>query len=444
LTLRSTSGRVFGGGAIIARSQGDPLGDGGFIDMLAGGSVNLTGLIDVAGGLEAAGGDVDIVAAGDVALAGLVDLQGGEDGGGTLSIDSGGAVTLGEMQLDGQGELGDAGSLDVLGESAALNGRIRARGSNNLELCGDSGELTVDVSGLLEVRGEIDVNSRRDCIAGTLDFSAGVASLRGPVKIRAEGSEGSAGSITVVATERIECLANVASIDGRGGDGTVVLEVDSLESTVETIIDCNVDLSGARGSFELEANTNVAIGRNITIGSSGAGASSPPVISIEGCTVRIGAAAVLSSGGGSASNLLVAREQTQVAGSLQSVAANEFRFRSGLQPVVTGQVVPAPSFVTDDSLPSCGFATGTPTVTRTATSTRTPTPTATPALACVGDCNEDGVVHVDELVLGIDIGLGGAAVAACPPLDRDGDGQVDISENIAAVSNSLNDCAIVR
>lgn len=445
LTLRSTSGRIFGAGTIFARNQGDALGDGGLIDVMTGGSVDLSGRIEVVGGSQAGGGDVEIVASGDVRLAGLLDLQGGEDGGGSLSIDSGGRVTLGEVQLDGQGELGDAGSLDVAAESVSLNGRIRGRGSSNLD-CGDGADLSVDASAMLDVAGEIDVDSRRDCVAGTLDFSAAVLSLRAPIKIRAEGTDGTAGEFTAGATERIECFANVANIDGRGDDagGSVSFEVDSLEQTVETFIDCDVNLTGPQGSFELAANTNVTIGGSVAIGSSAAAPASPPVISVEGCTVQIEAGAMLSSSGGSASNLLVAREQMNVAGTLQSIAANELRFRPGLEPRVTGQVVPAPSYVTDDSLLSCGFATGTPTVTRTGTVTRTPTPTPIPPVVCVGDCNEDGAVSIDELVLGINIGLGEASLAVCPALDRDDDGQVDISENVTAVGNSLNDCAVVH
>lgn len=444
LTLRSTAGRIFGAGRILARSQ-DLLGDGGAIDVMTGGSVDLTGRIEVVGGAQAGGGDVDVVAAGDVRLSGLLDLQGGEDGGGSLSIDSGAAVTLGEVQLDGQGELGDAGSLDVTAESVSLSGRIRGRGSNNLD-CGDSAELTVEAGGQLDVAGEIDVNSRRDCVAGTLDFSAAVVSLRSPIKVRAEGSDGTAGSVEVVAAERIECLADVASIDGRGNDrgGSVSFEVDALEPAVETIVDCDTNLTGPQGNFEIDANTNVTINGAITVGSSAAEPTSSPVISVEGCTVQIGAAAVVSSGGGSASNLLVAREQMNVAGRLEAAAANELRFRPEVEPSVTGQVVPAPTFFADDSLQSCGFKPGTPTFTRTATITRTPTPTPTPPIVCVGDCNEDGTVSVDELVLGINISLGDAMVFECPPLDRDQNGQVDISENVTAVGNSLNDCAIVR
>jgi hypothetical protein len=389
---------------------------------------------------------VDVVAAGDVSLTGLVDLRSGEDGGGTLFIDSGGAVTLGELRLDGQGELGDGGTLDVTGESATLTGPIQALGSSSLELCGDGGDLTVDVTGLLDISGNINVNSKRDCLGGLLDFSAGVAILRNEITFRGEGIEGAAGFMSLFATERIECLSTATrAIDGRGNDGggQVSFEVDGLDAGTETSVNCNMDLAGPGGSFDIDTNTNLSIGRMITAGGSGASGGLTPVISIEGCTVRVGSAASLTSLGSSATNVIVAHEQTNVAGAMRAVTANEFRFRPGLQPIVTGQVVPGPRLVPEESLPSCGFATGTPTITRTATVTRTPTPTDTPSLLCVGDCNEDGVVSVDELVLGLDIGLGTAALSECVALDRDQNGQVDISENITAVSNSLNNCSFV-
>ncbi len=36
--------------------------------------------------------------------------------------------------------------------------------------------------------------------------------------------------------------------------------------------------------------------------------------------------------------------------------------------------------------------------------------------ACVGDCNADGAVTVDELLLGVNIALGSAAATACAAL----------------------------
>jgi hypothetical protein len=45
------------------------------------------------------------------------------------------------------------------------------------------------------------------------------------------------------------------------------------------------------------------------------------------------------------------------------------------------------------------------------------TPTPTPALApCVGDCNADGQVTVNEIITGVNIALGNALVSACPAM----------------------------
>jgi hypothetical protein len=80
----------------------------------------------------------------------------------------------------------------------------------------------------------------------------------------------------------------------------------------------------------------------------------------------------------------------------------------------------------------------------------TPTPTATPAgptpttgppPPCTGDCNDDDMVGVNELITGVNIVLGNLPVSTCPDFDRDGGGTVGIPDLIAAVSSLLNGCA---
>lgn len=84
-----------------------------------------------------------------------------------------------------------------------------------------------------------------------------------------------------------------------------------------------------------------------------------------------------------------------------------------------------------------GTAGGTPPPAGTAT----PTPTATPVLTkCVGDCNGDGVVTVDEILIGVNIALGNLDVSACENFDANGDGQVTVDEILTAVNNALNGC----
>lgn len=59
---------------------------------------------------------------------------------------------------------------------------------------------------------------------------------------------------------------------------------------------------------------------------------------------------------------------------------------------------------------------------------------------CVGDCSGDGSVTVDELIRGVNIALGSAAVAQCPSFDANGNGSVTVDELVRAVGNALDGC----
>ncbi len=63
------------------------------------------------------------------------------------------------------------------------------------------------------------------------------------------------------------------------------------------------------------------------------------------------------------------------------------------------------------------------------------------ARACPSDCDGDGTVGINELVLGVEIALGSAGTDRCAAADIDGDGQVAIQELIAGVDAALNGCA---
>ncbi len=69
---------------------------------------------------------------------------------------------------------------------------------------------------------------------------------------------------------------------------------------------------------------------------------------------------------------------------------------------------------------------------------------AQPASAqCVGDCNGDGMVAINELIVGVNIALGSADVTQCASFDVDGSGEVEINELIGAVGFALNGCPVV-
>ena len=62
---------------------------------------------------------------------------------------------------------------------------------------------------------------------------------------------------------------------------------------------------------------------------------------------------------------------------------------------------------------------------------------------CVGDCDDDGSCTVNELVLGVNIGLGIAPVAECPAFDPNGDEEISITELLTGVNNGLAGCPVV-
>lgn len=84
-----------------------------------------------------------------------------------------------------------------------------------------------------------------------------------------------------------------------------------------------------------------------------------------------------------------------------------------------------------------------PTNTRTASMTQSPsrTPTVRP---CVGDCNGNKDVTVNELITMVGIALGSAPLSACTAGDADRNGQIAINEIITGVNNALDGCALRR
>ena len=62
------------------------------------------------------------------------------------------------------------------------------------------------------------------------------------------------------------------------------------------------------------------------------------------------------------------------------------------------------------------------------------------SLACVGDCNDDRTVTIDELIRAVQITLGGLPLAQCDAVDNNRDGQVTINELVRGVNKGLSGC----
>lgn len=60
---------------------------------------------------------------------------------------------------------------------------------------------------------------------------------------------------------------------------------------------------------------------------------------------------------------------------------------------------------------------------------------------CTGDCNDDGMVVVNEMVLGVNITLGNTPLSQCEAFDTNDSGSAEVNELIAGVNGLLNGCA---
>jgi len=107
---------------------------------------------------------------------------------------------------------------------------------------------------------------------------------------------------------------------------------------------------------------------------------------------------------------------------------------STLTPAASSTQTATPTLTVTRPVLSSVTATQTPTHTPTTTPTATATPTATPVV-CVGDCDGNGNVSIDELIKMVNIALGGTPPSACPKgIEKD---PVTIDELISGVNHAL-------
>jgi len=66
--------------------------------------------------------------------------------------------------------------------------------------------------------------------------------------------------------------------------------------------------------------------------------------------------------------------------------------------------------------------------------------TELPIPPCVGDCDGDRVVAINELLFGVNVLVGSQPLSGCTALDADADGTAQINELIGAVNSALNGC----
>jgi parallel beta-helix repeat protein len=65
------------------------------------------------------------------------------------------------------------------------------------------------------------------------------------------------------------------------------------------------------------------------------------------------------------------------------------------------------------------------------------------AYGCGGDCNDNGAVEINELILGVNIAFGTDDLSACPSMDADSSQEVEIQDLVGAVDRALEGCPVI-
>lgn len=297
LSLTTTNGSVTGNGRINLTGDG-LIASGGTLVVRAGNAITLTGPISAAGGTQGAGGLIDLGASGNVTLSNLVDLTGGEVGGGELDIFSQGNVSLGEVDLSANGDAGDAGfSVVEASGNITLNGRVRGRGADNGENCGDGADIDITALGNVTINGELDIRGRGlDCSGGFLSLDGNSVFLNGLMQMSGTGTQSDGGDLDVLARTLIRVTGTVQIDGGDSGAGDVLFLSDK-DIDIQGTINAYGRSSISPGSALVEFNAQGTLTVSGTIDASG-GPSAPMGggdVTLGGCKVDVKSTARIKS-----------------------------------------------------------------------------------------------------------------------------------------------------
>jgi hypothetical protein len=421
ITIESTGELVVTGVVdVSSRSRAE---DGGSISLSAA-SITLSGPVTADGGREGTGGDIDISATGSVLISrnveatgadgGIILVAAGANGGGNLTVTSSGRILAEAQADDGSGgdiELSADGDGVIFGH-IAMNGLISAPGGGN----GGGGCINVSAAG--NILG--------------VERGAQYAASGG----RLAGDGGEVSFTTFVG--RLETLATVAAVghnDGRGGEITF-----DIAGPVQIVAPLNANGGRQGGSVDGSSGGDITVTSTIRADGGTAGEAS---INLEGCTILIDTPGTVASLGPNGANRLVGHNLTVIRGKMLAdpeSGRNEIIFGSERRPPLifeSATVNPAALQVRDSNLQVCGAD---PLATPTATPTGIPTPT--PPAVCAGDCDEDGTVAVNELVLQIAIALEHARIEMCPAGDPNRSGRIEVDELMTGIHNALQGCPV--
>jgi cysteine-rich repeat protein len=479
ITLSSAGSLDLRQGATISASSNGSSGSGGQIDLRV--ALNISGAsqsvnaIDASGG--AGGGSISIEAGGHITLGGTVDAQGraAEGAGGEITIAAGsegsGDLTI-QREVNVTGGLcsadacGDGGSTDLSGCNVRIqgpNGAVRASAP------GSGGQNR------LSARRQLTIDSNATVTAATsrAQGSHGTNLLEHPIAFPVIG--GNRVLPGFMANPRPACsptlLEDCLTPCPQCGNGVVEFPEECDGGNA-------VNCDGCTSFCAIESCSPVE--------ACPGGVNCHPTLGCIACPEL--PAPTPTAGAPESPTATVTAVPTSAATPTASPSPTplpmaSFTHSAAPTPTATASALPTLTATTSPSATSTNMTTATPTSSATLTSpsppTQTPTPSQTPVLpsatpsttasasatstltptatdtvtptltptqmsspsSCPGDCGGDKEVTVDELLTMVNIALGTNPVGNCPAGDTNGDGEVTIDEILMAVNAALLGCA---
>lgn len=382
----SVQGNAESPGRLLLRSAGDlsvpgqvslsgtrAVSDGGTLDLEStGGSVLLSGLLDVSGGGAGSGGSLEILAAVDVRVLGELRARGGDYDGGIVTVEAGRDVQVSEdIRVDAVAGAGVGGEIEM---SAGRDLRIEGGSASKVMLLTADGHQGVDNTG--GDGGSMTFEAERDlAVSQYVRFSA-----NGAVP------DGFADTISFVAGGDLQMDARVVA-KGRGGDGGGGLVELVGDGSVRVSPGASFELTGAAAGGDLTMDAGAALvfegQADVSASTSGLGgrilatalgdveiagqlqtAGAPSVFSVgdllvEGCRVHVSGSLVNSADSGR--NRIWAHESVVVWPQASLLATGDggsnalFYRNAAVVPVLDGQVAPSAHAEVDGALEPCAL-----------------------------------------------------------------------------------------
>jgi cysteine-rich repeat protein len=338
----------------LAATALDINGDGGTLEVTAGGKITLNGETSVASGAQGGAGSMTFTAGGPITATKPVNAAGGEYDGGDIDFEStaGDIVTtasLAKIDVSGGGYSGSGGSVTLAGQNVTLVGQILGRGEGNIEEGGGAGaEVDISADQKVTLGDQIIVpGPGPDGDAGLVDVLAGTDAVQmAPIEAGAVGIDTCGGDVDIEA-DRDVTLNAIDVTAGSCGDGSV------YASAGRTLlagyrIDADGSATGSGGSVTL-IGENLTLANNIHASGGGGGG----FVNLMGCTVNFNSGYQITTLGTDGKNLFQASGQMTIRGSASAGSSNRLEYRTTAPQILGGTFSPAAQIVQNPDLRPC-------------------------------------------------------------------------------------------